>query len=63
MEWISLLHGLPKDSNEILVLEQNKYYHLGYFHEGKFWLGDDELEYNLELISHWMPLPEPPKKD
>ena len=31
--------------------------------KGRYWLGDENFDDTHPQISHWMPLPEPPKED
>lgn len=58
-EWISVEDRLPKEKDMVLAFAMDKDHRFAF-------LSDDENWYNsngfLELnITHWMPLPEPPK--
>lgn len=61
-EWISIKDRLPDDSREVLI--HNAEYReplmiIGWYsHDFKSWVSYDVD--NLE-VTHWMPLPEPPK--
>ena len=70
MEWISVQDGLPKDNgnSHIFCLVNDRYNGLvvrpyNEFH--KCWDGEDADDYYTDAvggkITHWMPLPEPPK--
>ena len=65
-EWISVEERLPDNGNAVLVNRYNKSLKFSvvnidnYQGYGKWW----DKDYNGEVwtITHWMPLPEPPKK-
>lgn len=67
MEWISVKDRLPEDSDEFLcyvsILDDMgvKVYDiriLEYFSGAKIWSCDG----TIAIVTHWMPLPEPPKE-
>lgn len=53
-EWIRVKDRLPKSCTSVLVYFRNGNIGLLFYEEGTYmpW---------LENVSHWMPLPEPPK--
>jgi hypothetical protein len=58
MEWISVKDRFPKTPIDVLVFNGDT--QVGYFHKG-FWR-DFHGERNIKNVTHWMPLPEPPKE-
>jgi len=68
MEWISVNDRLPETSQNVIIIR---------FSNGRFYLPDmaeyyggqffptlqmpDGTDFNADWITHWMPLPEPPK--
>ena len=67
-EWISVSERLPSDEEQrdeygelvpFLVCERDTTYPYRAFYDGKEW-GDGLMR--IRGITHWMPLPEPPKK-
>lgn len=69
MEWISVEDRLP-GIGLVLVADEDGFICVGNYeikHDGPAWrIGNDEVswdfDYNLEYeVTHWMPLPDPPK--
>jgi len=66
MEWISVEDSLPENDYWILLWVENlnnslwKEYRIG-SHESKRFYATTGIDYTTERITHWMPLPEPPK--
>ena len=57
-EWISVKDRLPKENIWVLVYsKQGSYMNLkvDYIHDGRW--------FNSLLVTHWMPLPEPPESE
>ena len=74
-EWISVNDRLPETDNDYLVLTESKDIFKAYFNEYSKEFGSysdiydtDTLGYvdsewlKYEEITHWMPLPQPPKE-
>ena len=62
MEWISVEDKLPEEYQQVLAYYYGDVYVLAYYDGG--FKDFDEQGYPdepFEDISHWMPLPEPPK--
>lgn len=61
MEWISIKDKIP--DGEVLCLNKQGYYLIGYIGVMEdmtvFAENDDQ---RMLYVTHWMPLPEPPKK-
>jgi hypothetical protein len=69
MEWISVKDKLPEaqvtgySSNRVLVITTSGMYEVAYVMDGVWWRerATKPFEDFGYKISHWMPLPEPPK--
>ena len=63
-EWISVNDRLPEEAVDIIVYTTKKRIAFGYLYDGHF--RDEEHEimasWNIGEVTHWMPLPEPPKE-
>lgn len=72
MEWISVKDRLPNDGVSVLVtvdLKHRKFvgvffHHKHPLHDEKKWISESQpdYDYGYENVTHWMPLPEPPKQ-
>ena len=60
MNWISVKERLPEPGDEVLVTDKYGNTTVAEFAHRKFW--PDSLNINPASITHWMPLPEPPKE-
>jgi hypothetical protein len=61
MKWISVNDQLPDHENEVLLYDKSKYFPrvtTGFFEHGQWRLFGTSY---AENVTHWMPLPEPPK--
>lgn len=65
-EWISVEERLPEQSVEVLVydfVDSMDVMFLEVDDDGyRFWADDNGYEYSIHDVTHWMPLPEPPKE-
>jgi hypothetical protein len=66
MKWISIEERLPQEKERVLVLEKEEhgdpfFISIANRDEDEFWL-DDGPALELDKITHWMPLPEPPNE-
>lgn len=63
-KWISVEDRLPEHGDVVLCWHKAKDYPivLQLDKRSGCWL-DDQWDYGMGLITHWMPLPEPPKED
>ncbi len=62
MEWISVEDRLPDTIGSYLIYRKNKEYNTiawAFFNSDKMWAADNNF---YEGVTHWMPLPEPPKE-
>lgn len=73
MEWIPVSERLPDKNNPVLVYCTNTTIgggyitHIGSFNSGKYWFlraepGIATFPVREWQVTHWMPLPEPPKE-
>jgi hypothetical protein len=59
MEWIKCSDKLPQKDLECLIYDINKQIYNACFNGQYFYTGEYDIE--IEDVTHWMPLPEPPK--
>ncbi len=62
MKWISVKDEIPDICKDVLIHEYSGIILVAYYGEDKLWadsIGDNWLNFN---VTHWMPLPEPPKE-
>ena len=61
--WISIKDRLPDDDVSILICSERKTISKATYSSdmGRYYIADSDLWYNELDITHWMPLPEPPK--
>jgi hypothetical protein len=59
-EWISVDERLPKELTHVIVCDEDGTVGEAFcYKEGRFeWIDSEEIAF----VTHWMPLPEPPKK-
>lgn len=62
MEWISIEDRLPKAYEVVLVLTTYNRHHEAHHHGEEVPRWEDCLCQPLSGVTHWMPLPEPPKE-
>ena len=55
-EWISVEDRLPENSEDVVVCHRNKWVTKDAWLGSNWWLQND-----VNPITHWMPLPQPPK--
>lgn len=61
--WISVEERLPDESQKVLCLTvYGSFCVFGWTYIDWMWFDDDEW-WHEEYVTHWMPLPEPPKGD
>ena len=75
MNWISVMDKLPEEreefgntSDKVIVSyidsENENFVSTGYtfyYEDIRYWNVDDESSVKTNWVTHWMPLPEPPK--
>lgn len=62
-QWISCKEQMPEDGISILICSERGTISKATYDSdmGYFYIADSELHYNELDITHWRPLPEPPK--
>lgn len=66
--WISVKDKLPEKSKSVIILRTcPDVVTVGYIHERGYWIisnmyGSTYKENHMHFVTHWQPLPEPPKK-
>ena len=61
-EWISVKDRLPEDICPVLVaLEGLGTAFNGWYHDGKWWTVGAGTRPFKQKVTHWMPMPQPPK--
>lgn len=61
MKWIDINEELPEDGPDILIHTDEGHIHLASKNDNQFYY-DSEFSEDIENITHWMPLPNPPEK-
>ena len=57
-EWISVEDRLPEDAYFVLAFEDTGLMRVVCFYDNRW---EDNLDYVIEGVTHWMPLPKPPE--
>ena len=60
-KWFDARGELPPQNVDVLVFDENYGVVVGYLSNGQWYMQSDEIEVTISLVTHWMPLPEPPK--
>lgn len=61
MKWISVNKTLPPEETYVLVVNSIRVT-MSYYSNGIF-IGVQGKPHTLKTVTHWMPLPEPPKEE
>lgn len=61
-EWISVKDRLPEHEVDVLCYTIYQEIEILQFDESVKWWTGSEYDYEKEQVTHWMPLPQPPKK-
>lgn len=62
-KWISCKEKMPDDGVNVLIYAGNRMISLAWYDKdmGYFYICDSDYKYNSLDVTHWQPLPEPPK--
>lgn len=63
MEWISVKDRLPKDKEDVIVFSTYRGIFLNWRFNGEWAIMLNPVLKVPYPITHWMPLPDPPKED
>lgn len=59
--WISVKDRLPKDGETVLTFKNGIFEVQEYEKKRNGWIGENWF-WAMATVSHWMPIPEPPKE-
>ena len=63
MNWISVKDRMPEAQGEVLMVFMGMVC-IGWYHgDGRFETGSGFVFFAGKAVTHWMPLPEPPKEE
>jgi hypothetical protein len=66
MEWISVRDRLPIEDQKVICIGYSGIFIGEYNHRDGYWAADKyihcEFTENFKLVTHWMPLPQPPEE-
>lgn len=63
MEWISVNDRLPEDGQKVITTKNGVFEIQRYEKRRNGWISQNNWFWSMAMVSHWMPLPEPPKKE
>ena len=61
-KWIPVTERLPEDGTEVLAFNKTGFAYVDCWTDGK-WKINSMVDEEHESVTHWMPLPEPPKEE
>lgn len=61
MEWISVNDMLPNDGQTVVTTKNGIYEIHEYENRRNGWIDSKGWFWSMATVTHWMPLPEPPK--
>jgi len=59
MDWISMMSGIPKNEEEVILVNLSGEMFIGYVVDRELWFTSPE-HLRIPRPSYWMPLPDPP---
>lgn len=63
MEWISVNDRLPEDGQKVITTKNGIVDIQWYEKRRNGWISQGNWFWSMATVSHWMPLPDPPKED
>lgn len=63
--WIKCSKRMPENHVDVLVYSKGGCMSMAWHSESmhRYYITDSDYSYDEDVITHWMPLPEPPKED
>ena len=61
--WISVEDRLPEEGEMVLMFSKFKNYHMGWYDKKQCKFYSEGYSVKQGMVTHWRPLPEPPKGD
>lgn len=61
-EWIDVNDRLPKEGVNVMAYTVSEFYEVMHYEDG-YWIDLDFTMIKPIYVTHWQPLPKPPKKD
>ena len=61
-KWISVKERVPNNVEDVLITDGYDRYAVAYFSKDKTWEVSKDILI-CGIVTHWMPLPEPPEKN
>ena len=61
-KWIPVSERLPDENDNTVLVYAAGYMELGWFDEDDSVWKSDEYAWDADEVTHWLPLPEPPKE-
>lgn len=61
-KWVPVTERLPENGAEVLAWSESGFSYVDWWIDGK-WKVNGLVDGKYEHVTHWMPLPEPPKED
>jgi len=61
-EWVDVNNRMPEEGVNVMAYTVSEFYEVMHYEDG-YWIDLDFTMIKPIYVTHWMPLPKPPKKD
>lgn len=61
-QWISVEDRLPEDGQRVITFRNGIYEFQSFEKRRNGWMNDENWFWSMATVTHWMPLPQPPKE-